>query len=117
MTTRAIDNNNDWCYGHNNADLKKENKELIQCIKTRLQFWKYDCFFDYESGIDWNNIFGNFNLNNDFVKSQVYNCLINTNGVKDVNDLIVDRDNATRDIFINATVVSIYGEYKLNEIL
>lgn len=57
MQVRAIKKDNEgyseWQFGHSFADYRKEQNQIMQDIYTALYEWKYDCFFDLSSGIDW----------------------------------------------------------------
>jgi hypothetical protein len=62
MIVRALDNNGDWTYG--NSFFKRKDDAVMQSIKTKLQSWKGDCFFDLQAGVDWTNIIGSKSANN-----------------------------------------------------
>ena len=56
MKIRALDNNNDWTFGK--SLFKRDNNAVAQSIKTKLQSWRGDCYFDLTAGVDWSNILG-----------------------------------------------------------
>lgn len=64
MITMAVLDNGDWDFNS-----YKENQEAImQEIKTALQHWQGDAFWDIASGINWQDYIGM--SNNDDIKLQ-----------------------------------------------
>jgi hypothetical protein len=110
MTTRAIDQNHDWQYGHNQSDLKTGLAEVEQNIKTRIFSWKNDCFFSPDDFVDWDNILGRFDLNKAYLKEQIYSCVIGTEGVININNLDLQMDNKERAFYISLGILTIHGE-------
>ena len=58
MLFRNIDSDGDWEFGRGKSDLIKNNDAVGLDIKTRIQSWVGDCFFDQNAGIDWINRLG-----------------------------------------------------------
>lgn len=58
MRVRAIDSDGDWTYGKGRNDYKSGVLATAQNIKTRLNSFLGDCFFDTGAGIDWFNLLG-----------------------------------------------------------
>lgn len=58
MRVRAIDIENDWLFGKGQNDYRQNVDAVTQTIKTRLQSFLGDCFFDTGAGIDWFNLLG-----------------------------------------------------------
>lgn len=53
MKIRRNDDNGDWTFGHSLTNFYQDNDAAVgQKIKTRLQEWRNDCFFNQEAGID-----------------------------------------------------------------
>lgn len=51
---RKNDENNDWVFGHSQADyLVDNNLAAQQDIKTKIQEWKNDFFANLQAGIDY----------------------------------------------------------------
>lgn len=105
MSVRAIDKNNDWLLNgkqaYNNDDL-----EVLQNVKTRLQQWKYNCYFALEEGVDYNNYLSDKSLLNDLKNNIIY-VLINTFGVSKINDLTFNLIN--RKLQVNININTIYS--------
>lgn len=58
MIVRSIDLAGDWLFGKGQNDFKSNNAAITQCIRTRLQSFLGDCFFNTAAGIDWFNLLG-----------------------------------------------------------
>lgn len=58
MIFRNLDINGDWELGRGKSDFVNLNQAIGLNIKTRLQSWVGDCFFDLQAGIDWYNRLG-----------------------------------------------------------
>lgn len=43
----------EWDFGHGYSSYRNEVNGIAQDIETALYEFKYDCFFNLESGIDW----------------------------------------------------------------
>ena len=61
MKFRTLDQNNDWNFGKGSQDYATFNQAIGLNIKTRIQSWVNDCFFDMGAGIDWLNRLGSKN--------------------------------------------------------
>lgn len=61
MIVRSIDVDGDWMFGKGKNDYKSRNAAIAQCIRTRLQSFLGDCFFNTAAGIDWFNLLGSKN--------------------------------------------------------
>lgn len=61
MIFRNLDEDGDWQFGRGKNDYVDLNPAIGLNIKTRLQSWVGDCFFDLEAGIDWVNRLGSKN--------------------------------------------------------
>tara|TARA_Y100001963_G_scaffold17759_1_gene21922 strand:- start:19761 stop:20111 length:351 start_codon:yes stop_codon:yes gene_type:complete len=83
MTVRAIDQNNDWTFGKGKNNYKFGVAEIAQNIKTRLQSFLGDCFFETNAGIDWFNLLGSKSVLK--LRLQVSAVILNT---KDVDEVI-----------------------------
>lgn len=61
MIFRSLDENEDWNFGKGVQDFTSLNDAIGLNIKTRIQSWVGDCFFDMGAGIDWLNRLGSKN--------------------------------------------------------
>lgn len=76
MRVRAVDNLNDWLFGKGRNDYVRDAAAVAQMIKTRLQSFLGDCFFDLGNGVDWFNLNGAKDL--DELKINITATILNT---------------------------------------
>lgn len=73
MRIRNTDANWDWCFGHSQADYKRDVNAVGLDIQMRLKEWYQDCFFNLEQGIPWDVRLGYKNqkelLDNDILET------------------------------------------------
>lgn len=104
---RAIDNLNAWLFGTGKSSYVRGNDAVAQNIKTRLQSFLGDCFFDSKSGIDWFNLLGGKDEN--AISLSVSTIILNTLDVLSIKSINVTLDD-DRNLTIEYSVESIYGD-------
>lgn len=109
---REIDINNDWTYGKGKNDYLQNNGAVAQSIKTRLQSFLGDCFFDTTAGIDWFNLVGG--KNQLALNLAISATILNTTGVTAIVSLTTNL-STTRVFTLNYSVETVYG--RLNNIV
>lgn len=103
---RAIDENNDWTFGKGLNCYKSGNDAIAQNIKTRLQEWKGNCFFNNNAGIDWLNRLEKNQV--EFLKQDTKNIILQTDGVVALNQISFSFVN--RNFSISYQVQTIYSQ-------
>lgn len=106
MRVRSLDENNDWTFGKGRNNYLKDVKAITQNIKTRLQSFLGDCFFDLQAGIDWFNLLGSKNQLG--LELAVRTVILNTEGVSAIVDFSINLDQYTRAISMTYTVETVY---------
>ena len=53
MRIRNNTEENDWTWGHGKSDYITGHAGVALNIKTKINEWKRDCFFNLQAGIDW----------------------------------------------------------------
>jgi len=94
MSFRNLDNNGDWTFGSGKQNYVKDNEEIRLDIKTRLNSWVNDCFFDLEAGIDWVNRLGSTNQKQ-LLEDDIKRIIAQTDGVSEILDFEVTLINRT----------------------
>lgn len=107
MITRSIDGNNDWNFGKGSQNYMGERSALPQNIKTRVQSFYRDCFFDLNSGIDWFTFLGSKNQNG--LKNAIAKTILNTVGVYSLDELNFSLSE-NRQLLIQYSVTTIWSE-------
>jgi len=106
LITRAIDSDNDWRFGNGSGNYLSEQDALMQNIKTRIQSFYGDCYFDLTAGIDWFNLLGA--KSQAAIKNAIAVVILNTTGVQSIDSLELKLDE-NRQLAITYSVTSIYG--------
>ena len=62
MKFRTLDDNWDWNIGKGRQDFSSDSLAVAYSIKTKILSWYRDCFFNMETGIDFEETFDKLNL-------------------------------------------------------
>jgi len=114
MRVRAIDTDNDWIFGRGLQDYKIDGRAVAQNVKTRLQSFYGDCFFDEESGIDWFNLLGYGTQ--ELLEIAIKQTILETEGVSAIKDINISFDRERRNIWIKYDLQTIYSESYIEEL-
>ena len=114
MRVRAIDENNDWTFGRGLQDYKQDDKAVAQNVKTRVQSFYRDCFFDLNSGIDWFNLLSRGTEK--FLQLAVSSVISTTDGVVGLNNVNVYYDRVQRHINIYYDIKTVFSRSYQQEI-
>lgn len=106
MIVRGLDSQGDWLFGKGKNDYKKDNEAIAQNIKTRLQSFLGDCFFDVGAGLDWFNLLGS--KDQTALKLAVSATILNTSGVIKLIEISIDLSK-TRVFSLQYEVQTIYS--------
>jgi len=107
MIVRKIDIENDWLFGKGRNDYLSANDAIAQNVKTRLQSFLGDCFFDISAGIDWFNRLGSKNKLQ--IQLDVNAVILNTPGVTGIVDSSFSIDS-NRKITLQYSINTVYTE-------
>lgn len=108
MIIRAIDNNNDWTFGKGKSSYKSNQLALIQNLKTKLQEWKGDCFFDIDAGVDWKNRLAKRSQVAP-LREEIRTVILKVDGVTEVVNLDLNFNSTSRNLTLNYSVKTIYS--------
>jgi hypothetical protein len=115
MIFRAIDTNNDWIFGQGLQSYFTENYAIMADIKTTLQSFYQECFFDLDFGVPWFNLLGQ--KNSALLLLTIKNQILNVAGVTQVFDVSItvnDNRNATIVYLVSTTYsTQVSGEITL----
>lgn len=103
----AIDDKNDWTCG----EYKTNNDGLAQNIKTKLQEWIGDCFFNVPTGIDWTNRLANptAKLQQEVLLSEIRALILQIDGVVNVEELNATFNRSTRNLSVDYNVNTVFN--------
>lgn len=112
MRVRAIDKDNDWTFGAGKQSYKVDAEAISQNVKTRLQSFRGDFFWNTEEGIDW------FNLLEKGRQAELERALrvtvLTTEGVVAINsfEAIVNG----RELNVSYNIKTIYSQYYVDDV-
>lgn len=106
MIVRALDENNDWTFGKGRNNYMRDQDAIAQNIKTRLQSFLGNCFFDLPAGVDWFNLLGSKNQLG--LELNVRTVILNTPFVTSIVKLEIVTNPVTRAITMTYTVETAY---------
>lgn len=101
-----------WDIVIENNDIKfvGETDGIQQHLRQILQTFKGECPFDLTRGIPYHDEFFKKNFNPIIIDSILKNAIIDVPGVIELQEFILDIDNATRILSINFKVLTKYNE-------
>ena len=111
MIIRSLTPSGDWTFGKGIQDFSKDLEAIKLNIKTRIKEWKGNCFFNLNSGPDWNSFLDIGTKN--FLDRDVLRTILQSYGVLRIDSyssVLTDRSLA-----IQAEVATIYGTFLINE--
>lgn len=107
MIIRELDINGDWNFGKGRNNYLRGKKALMLNLKTRLQCFLGDCFFDLSAGIDWFNLVGSKDLLS--LKLACSATILNTRDVTGLQTLNFSVNPRTRALTVTYRVASVFG--------
>ena len=117
MRYRKLDENGDYSFGNSQANFYRDTPEAVgQAVLTRLRLWVGEWFINTEDGTDWlDQVLGEGTslLYEQVIKQRI----LETQGVTEITDFFTQYDPNTRELAIQTTINTIYGELTLQESL
>lgn len=107
MLFRNLDADGDWQFGAGFSSLASAQKAIGLNIKTRIQSWVGDCFFDMAAGIDWVNRLGSKNQRT-LLELDLRRIILQSQGVTGLVEFTTNM--VGRAFTANYTVNTIYGQ-------
>lgn len=99
----------DWQFGNNLQDYGDNLVSTSNNIKTKLNSFKWDCFFDLNAGIDWFEILAKRGqYMQDLIEINVRLCILQSLYVTEIIDLKVI-PNEDRSLNLEYTINTIFG--------
>jgi hypothetical protein len=109
MSVSKLDSQGDWTFGHQLAGYITGSEEVTQSVVTRVQSFKNDWFLDSEAEIDWFTLLSNRNTEK-ATKRQIERTVVNTAGVKSLDELKLEIDRENRKATIYLVYTDIFNE-------
>lgn len=109
---RALDANGDFTFGNSKGNYMTGISALKQNIVTRLKEHTGNCFFDKDSGINYDYFLTTKNKENELLNS-IKLRILQTEDVREVIDVSL-ANVGNRSVIIRCTINSIYGIFDIN---
>ncbi len=106
MIIRGVDQSGDWTFGSGIQNYLFNQNAIGLNIKTRLQCFLNDCFFDMGFGIDYFNLLGT--KNEAALIWSIRSIILDSEGVNSIVDVSLEKDE-NRNLFLSYEVTTIYG--------
>lgn len=107
MRFRVLDENHDWCIGRGQNDYASGSLAVSYDLKTKILSWLNDCFFDMDSGLNWQKFLGG-KFQKAEIDSAIKNTIISDEEVAEI--VYFDSSIANRNYTCSARVKTIYGD-------
>ena len=106
MDFRSLDPTGDWNFGRGKVDYALDERSIELNLLTRIKSWKGNCFFDWDTGIDWTARLDK-NQKANLVAELKY-LIIQSYGVVGVNSVTVG-EGSNRSVTVSIDVVTIFS--------
>lgn len=117
MRYRKLDENGDYSFGNSQANFYKNTPQAVgQAVLTRLRLWVNEWFLNVEDGTDWlDQVLGRGTslLYEQVLKQRI----LGTLGVTEITEFFTTYHPDTRELMIQTTINTVYGETSLKEFL
>ena len=116
MKYRRLDENDDYSFGHGLADFYIDESEAVgQSVATRLRLWAGEYFLDLSEGTPYQTEVLGFGTNQLFDQA-IQDRILETEGVDSIETYSSSVDTTTRELSIEASINTIYGNIKLEDV-
>lgn len=105
MLFRSIDDENDWMFGQGKQSYFRDDKAVEADIKTALQTFYQESFYDPDSGVPWFSLLGQKDVQ--LLNLNVKAAIINIEGVTNVQNVSISLDQ-NRNCVVKYLVTTIY---------
>ena len=107
MIFRQINGSNDWSFGRGNGSLATGEQAIELNLRTVLQSWVNDCFFDLGAGVDWTNRLGT-NQKAQLMR-EISKVIMQSYGIVNITSSAYQYNSSTRTMQIQFQIETIYS--------
>jgi len=113
MKFRRLDENGDWTFGSGVANYSSDNDAILLNVTTRIKSFKNDWFLNVDFGVDWFNLLGSKDREED-IKEAIKQAVLESYGVVRINSLEIDVKDRSATIKINIdTIFTAYNKLEV----
>jgi hypothetical protein len=111
QTFRSLDASGDWVFGGGKSSYCSGNTAIQNDIKTALQIFMGECFWDTSFGVDWWNLLGGKNPSAQAsIILQVRTVILGVSGVTQINSVSVSQNSTSRSLSIQYNINTIFTQ-------
>lgn len=111
QTFRSLDATGDWVFGGGKSSYSTRNTAIQMDIKTALQIFMGECFWDTSFGVDWWNLLGGKNPSAQAsIILQVRTVILGVSGVTQINSVSVSQNSTSRTLALNYSINTIFSQ-------
>jgi len=108
MRVAGITSGGDFIFGRGKASYKTKSGAIAQNVVTRLRLFTDDWYLDVDSGISWIEMLGTRG-NSDRIQRAIEKSVLQTDGVKSISRLEIEKNSEDRSISIILEYNDIFG--------
>ena len=117
QTFRAIDADSDWLFGRGKSSYFRNNDAIQADIKTALQIFMGEVFWDTNFGVDWWNLIGGKNpAAQAGIVLQCRTVILGVEGVTQINTVQPTYRGADRSLSVSYSVNTIFSQNVSGEV-
>lgn len=111
QTFRAIDADSDWLWGMGRSSYFRNNDAIQADIKTALQIFMGEVFWNTQFGVDWWNLIGGKNpAAQAGIILQTRTVILSCQGVSRINSVTPVFDSVTRRLNLSYNINTIFSQ-------
>ena len=107
MKVSGLTEDYDWTFGSGLASYKKDADAIQQNVTTRLKAFTNDWFLDMDNGVNWFELLGSRN-NQDNIQRSIEKIVLQTEGVIAIKSLVITGINK-RDITFKISYINVFN--------
>lgn len=116
MISRALDSNNDLVIKSGVIQTISNGEEVLQHVRTRLLFYKYEWFLNKNAGVPYFTEIFNKPVDLGKVESVLKSVILKTEGVLKLIEFSTEFNNETRVLKVSFSAETNWGELNSNEV-
>ena len=111
QTFRAIGSDGDWLWGRGTSSYFRNNDAIQADIKTALQMFMGEAFWNTQFGVDWWNLIGGKNPSAQAgVVLQCRTVILGVDGVTQINSVEPVYHSGTRSLSVRYSINTIFSQ-------
>lgn len=117
QTFRAIDSDSDWVFGRGRSSYFRNNDAIQADIKTALQIFMGEVFWNTDFGVDWWNLIGGKNpAAQAGIVLQCRTVILGVDGVTQINTVNPTYNGPSRALSLSYSVNTIFSQNVTGEV-